>query len=67
MVAIDTPCTKICALDPATGFCRGCGRTLDEISDWSGLSDAERRRIMTLLPERLATFEKNAALPATAI
>jgi len=53
MPAIDTPCVKICTLDPANGLCLGCGRTLDEIACWSTCSDEERRRVMALLPERL--------------
>ena len=40
-------------LDPESGFCSGCGRSLDEIADWSGLSAEERKRIMAELPLRL--------------
>jgi len=50
---METPCVKICALDPATGLCSGCGRSLEEIGAWLNLSDAERRRIMAELPERM--------------
>jgi uncharacterized protein len=67
MAATETPCTKICALDPATGFCRGCARNIDEIAGWSSFSDTERRRIMSLLPERLAILNKGSSLPADAI
>ena len=45
-----SPCINVCVVDEARGACRGCGRTLDEIARWSGMSDAERDRIM----ERLA-------------
>jgi len=41
-------------MDPATGFCAGCGRTLQEIGGWMSYSDVERSRIMALLPTRLA-------------
>ena len=40
-------------MDPASEFCAGCGRTLDEIAGWADLSDAERARIMAELPERM--------------
>lgn len=34
-------------------FCAGCGRTLQEISVWGALSEAERLRIMReVLPRR---------------
>ena len=32
MAIIETPCRKICVMDPASGLCTGCGRTLDEIA-----------------------------------
>jgi predicted Fe-S protein YdhL (DUF1289 family) len=50
---IETPCEKICIVDPASGLCRGCGRSLAEIGNWTAYSDAERRRIMAELPDRL--------------
>jgi uncharacterized protein len=52
MAAIETPCIKICVVDPDHGICAGCGRTIAEITDWAAMSDGERRRIMTLLPDR---------------
>jgi hypothetical protein len=49
-----SPCIKICVIDPQSGLCTGCARTLAEIAAWSGLDAAERRRIMAELPERRA-------------
>lgn len=51
--ALETPCVNICLLDPATGACLGCGRTLAEIASWAAMSDAERRAVMTALPARM--------------
>ena len=50
---IASPCTKVCTIDPASGLCRGCGRSLDEIARWMSLGEGERARIMTELPLRL--------------
>jgi uncharacterized protein len=50
---IETPCEKICIVDPPSGLCRGCGRSLAEIGNWTAYSDAERSRIMAELPDRL--------------
>jgi uncharacterized protein len=47
-----SPCVKVCAIEVATGLCSGCGRNRAEIAAWSGMSDAERGRIMTELPLR---------------
>jgi len=49
---IQTPCTAICTIDPASGLCLGCRRTLDEIARWTLLTDQERARIMAELPDR---------------
>jgi 2-hydroxychromene-2-carboxylate isomerase len=43
---------NVCVLDTARGICRGCGRTLDEIARWSGMSDAQRDEIMDKLAGR---------------
>jgi predicted Fe-S protein YdhL (DUF1289 family) len=39
-------------MDPARGVCIGCGRTLDEIARWDGMSEAEQSAIMSGLAER---------------
>jgi predicted Fe-S protein YdhL (DUF1289 family) len=51
--AIRTPCVQVCFVDPDSGLCLGCRRTLPEIAQWSRLSDAERDRVMAELPARL--------------
>jgi predicted Fe-S protein YdhL (DUF1289 family) len=50
--AIRTPCVQVCFVDPDSGLCLGCRRTLPEIAGWSRLSDAERERVMAELPAR---------------
>ncbi|HEX2726455.1 MAG TPA: DUF1289 domain-containing protein [Beijerinckiaceae bacterium] len=52
MTEISTPCIGICILDPDTGRCEGCGRTLEEVAGWLRMSEAERRRIMAELDAR---------------
>jgi len=52
-LAIESPCVKICVVDPETGYCIGCGRTREEIAGWLGLAPAERRAIMQRLDERV--------------
>jgi uncharacterized protein len=58
MPAIETPCTKVCTLDPASQLCLGCGRNLDEIARWASLSANERTRIISELPTRLARLRR---------
>jgi predicted Fe-S protein YdhL (DUF1289 family) len=49
---IVSPCINICEIDPASGLCRGCARTTDEITGWSGGTDAWRHTVMRALPAR---------------
>ena len=51
---IVSPCVDVCTMDTASGLCAGCGRTLDEIALWGGMSNAEREAIMRELPARRA-------------
>jgi predicted Fe-S protein YdhL (DUF1289 family) len=43
--AAASPCINICQLD-AQGLCVGCRRSLDEIAEWPGASEARRREIL---------------------
>jgi uncharacterized protein len=54
MAEIESPCVKVCVLDPGSSHCVGCGRSLAEIARWTVLSPEERRRIMAELPARRA-------------
>jgi predicted Fe-S protein YdhL (DUF1289 family) len=51
---IETPCTKVCQIEPKTGWCLGCARSLLEIGNWTSFSDPERNRIMGDLDARKA-------------
>lgn len=53
---IETPCVKLCVIEPETGFCIGCGRTRSEIGVWLDISPTERKTIMDALPERVETL-----------
>ena len=49
--AVPSPCINLCRIDPATGWCAGCLRTLEEIAAWSRLDEGGKRVIW----ERIAT------------
>jgi hypothetical protein len=42
----------VCKLDPRTGWCEGCWRTIDEIAAWSTMSDADKRAVWMQLRQR---------------
>jgi predicted Fe-S protein YdhL (DUF1289 family) len=39
-------------MNPDSGLCEGCLRTLDEIAAWSGLNNDEKRAVLAQLPAR---------------
>ena len=57
-MTIESPCNLVCTIDPLSGYCLGCGRTGDEIAGWTGLTPIERRDVMVVLPDRLATLPR---------
>ena len=48
---IISPCIGICIIDPVTGYCRGCHRTLKEISEWRDYSDDQARAVLLELEQ----------------
>jgi predicted Fe-S protein YdhL (DUF1289 family) len=63
IMAIDSPCTKVCIIHAAKGLCLGCGRSLSEIAAWSSLSGQDRTRLMADLPRRLAVLPQPPVPP----
>ncbi|MEM7662505.1 MAG: DUF1289 domain-containing protein [Pseudomonadota bacterium] len=55
--AITSPCIKVCAVDSATGWCLGCGRTMSEIGNWVGLGEDGRSSVMADLPDRMSRLK----------
>lgn len=49
---VKSPCTGICVLDPAAGYCTGCFRTGDEIGAWMGMSDGRKKRVLETVRKR---------------
>jgi hypothetical protein len=63
-MSIETPCIAVCMMDPKSGLCLGCGRTLPEIARWHRIDNAERIAIMATLPARKAQAGLPALTPA---
>ena len=54
---VETPCVNICVMDGETGWCLGCGRTIDEIAGWGEAPPETRSAVMAELPGRMAQLE----------
>lgn len=50
--AVPSPCIGICRMDPDTGLCEGCQRTLDEIARWSTGSEEWKRSVWNEIARR---------------
>jgi len=55
--AVPSPCVKVCVLDRASGLCRGCLRTIDEVAGWMDMTPEEKRATL----ERVAQRREQAA------
>ena len=49
---VPSPCVSVCQMDPDSGLCRGCWRSIDEIAGWGTLPDEARLQIWSRIEER---------------
>ena len=49
---IDTPCIDICSIDRDSGECIGCGRTVEEVSNWANFNNLKKKQILENLNAR---------------
>lgn len=49
---VASPCNSVCRIDPQTGYCEGCLRTIEEIAGWGTMSDGQRSAVWAELRER---------------
>lgn len=49
---IPSPCSSVCTMDAATGWCQGCLRTIDEIAQWASMHDDCKREVWARIGQR---------------
>jgi uncharacterized protein len=54
-----SPCINVCEMDERVGLCKGCLRTIEEITAWSTMSEAEKQLVITQLLAR--RFQRQVA------
>jgi predicted Fe-S protein YdhL (DUF1289 family) len=52
MTDVASPCVDVCRMNPETGFCDGCFRTIDEIAAWASYDDDARRAVLARVESR---------------
>jgi hypothetical protein len=50
--SVPSPCVAICTLDPDTGLCKGCYRTLAEIGGWFNYGVERKLEVVAAIGER---------------
>jgi predicted Fe-S protein YdhL (DUF1289 family) len=59
---VPSPCLSVCRMDPASEFCEGCFRTLDEIAAWGRMADEGKREVWQAIGERITKAGLTPAL-----
>jgi uncharacterized protein len=49
---VPSPCISLCKMNPQTGLCEGCFRTIDEIATWSTASEERKRQVWVEIKRR---------------
>ena len=44
---IKSPCIAVCKIDYESGYCIGCNRTIEEITNWGSFNDSQKKKILT--------------------
>lgn len=42
---VPSPCISVCRMNPHTGLCEGCFRTIDEIVQWGSATNEFKRAV----------------------
>jgi predicted Fe-S protein YdhL (DUF1289 family) len=59
--SLPSPCISVCVMDPQTGWCKGCFRTIDEIARWSAADEQEKRAVWIEIKRRSQAEGTDAA------
>lgn len=49
---LPSPCINVCQMDAASRLCRGCFRSIEEITRWAATDDATRAAILAAVAKR---------------
>ncbi len=54
---VPSPCRNVCEMDPESGLCRGCGRTLQEIAEWLEMTPEQKLATLERVAQRVRSRE----------
>lgn len=59
-----SPCVAVCRMEPDTGLCTGCLRTIDEIAGWGAMPETQRLQVWAHIDQRRAARAARSGDPA---
>ena len=61
---VPSPCINLCRMNPQSGYCEGCLRSISEITEWGGADDRRRLAILAEVARRKAAAGATTAAGA---
>ena len=55
---VKSPCIDVCKIDYESGYCIGCNRTIEEITNWSSFNDSQKKKILTKVKSKNTSKQK---------
>ncbi|TSA09592.1 MAG: DUF1289 domain-containing protein [Comamonadaceae bacterium] len=49
---VPSPCISVCRMNPQSGLCEGCLRSIEEIAQWGEAGDDLKRAILWRIEQR---------------
>ena len=54
---IESPCDSTCEIDNNLKVCKGCFRSIDEIAEWSEMSNTDKLMVYSLIEKRKRIYQ----------
>lgn len=61
--SLPSPCISVCVMNPDSGLCDGCFRTIDEITQWSTATEQLKRSVWIKIKQRQAQLCDRSPVP----
>jgi len=55
---VKSPCIAVCKIDYESGYCIGCNRTIEEITNWSSFNDSQKKKVLTKVKSKTTPKQK---------
>tara|TARA_B110000444_G_C18342582_1_gene367956 strand:+ start:292 stop:486 length:195 start_codon:yes stop_codon:yes gene_type:complete len=59
---VKSPCVAVCKIDYESGYCIGCNRTTEEITNWSTMNDSNKKKILMRVKNNINFQLKTSSL-----